>query len=230
MFIKHIKKYFVICLIISLCFNVYFLIKKVNYLQRQDNLKTLYFYKNIVYNKSYNYFIERFNETYPEKMNNQKLFFVYSWDSLSYEVLNKSSMKSLDSLASIFGKRDINYVFATEMDQNESDLFLKRDHQNYKNFNILGEMDDFISGLYYNKDIKITNPKSYTYDTLSKKMVYNKNAIPQKFKRKPFYILMDHNGDVVYYNKKLFVNVLYDSVLINTLRKYSTSKTTDVIN
>jgi hypothetical protein len=141
------------------------------------------------------------------------------WDSTMYDFLNKDEMKVLDSMASSFEKHKLEYIFVTEMEEEASESFLKRNYDQYKNVKMLYRMDDFISGLYSIKDIKIYKPK-YDGHGIGE---LNKNELDVlKFKQKPFYLIMDTTGKVIYTNQNKCM-ILKDTAFLNRINKLTTN-------
>lgn len=212
----------------SLGLNVYFFVRKMERLERNDEVIKLNFYKDITHQEGYEYFLKQIKSNYPEANISEKYFIVYMWDSTMYDFMYKDQMKVLDSMAAGFGKYKLEYVFATEMEELASKSFLSRNYDEFKNVRMLYGMDDFISGLYSIKDIKIRRPKLIGGSSPGK-MKENCGIEILKSKQKPFYLIMDSNGKVLYTNQNIFM-ILKDTTFLNKLNVLVPDKSMKILN
>lgn len=192
---KHIFTYL---LGISVVFNIYFLVKKVGYMKEEDENRQLLFWKDISHKEGYQFFRDKMKTDFPETDLSKKTCLVYFWDSTSYDLKHVNAMRILDSLATTLGPYTFSYIFATEMNETVAKEFLKRSDTEFKNFKVIGGMDDFISGVYNEKPVKW---KRIGPRQDSSKM---KSNFPDmsKMKVKGYYFLMDNKGNILYYNYK----------------------------
>jgi hypothetical protein len=215
-------------LLFSFGFNVFFLYRKIKYLERQQEENALHVYKKISHKEGYNYFQKQIKKNYPQTNLNNKYFIVYMWDSLMYEFMYRDQMKVLDSMASSFGKYKFEYIFATEMEERASKSFLKRSYDEYTNVKMLFGMDDFISGLYSINYIKLNMPKEIHLN-----QVKNKTQIPQddvsNFKQKILYLVMDSEGKILFTNQKKYM-VTKDTAFLNKLDNLLPAKNLKILN
>lgn len=222
------KRIFIYLLIVSIGFNIYFLTRKFERIERNNEVVKLNFYKDISHKEGYNYFLKQMKSNYPETIISEKYFIVYMWDSTMYDFMYKDQMKVLDSMAGCFGKYKLEYVFATEMEESTSNSFLKRNRDEFKNVRMLFGMDDFISGLYSLKDIKIIKPK-HVSGASPEKIEENCGIEILKSKQKPFYLIMDSKGKVLYTNERKFM-ILKDTVFLNRLKVLVPEKSLKILN
>jgi hypothetical protein len=203
-------KYFLTyLLVISLGVNAYFIIYLLNYKREADQKRVLNFWKNITYKEGYKYLESKMKNEYSNAKFRLKPTLVYFWNTETYDYNNSVAMNRLDSLASNLGEYSFNYIFATEMDQFEANSFLDSRGVKFKNFKVLGGMDDFISGVYNEKPPKrklIMVPKQRDL------------SCPDimKLKVTGFYLLIDNKGKILYHNYK-FYTPLQDTALMRRL-------------
>jgi hypothetical protein len=108
------------------------------------------------------------------------------------------------------------------MDQESAKAFLKRKGMVFKNFKILGGMDDFISGVFNEKPIKW---KTFSLGGKKDSIKANPDCPdPKTMKVKPYYLLMDNKGEILYNNYKYW-NPRGDTALLRRLKIYSETKT-----
>ncbi len=222
------KRLLICFLIISVGFNIYFLIRKAGRIQKEKEQHKLHYFKDITYEEGYKHFSDQLVKKYPEAIINNNHYIIYMWDSIMFDFFNKDEMKALDSMASI-GNYKQEYVFATEMEEKASENFLKRNKAEFKNVKMLYDMDDYISGLYHNPDVKFTKPKQFFAKNTSEE---NKEKLRKEFstwKKKPFYIIMDSKGKISF-NKGKSISILKDSLFLKKLTTLSTAKTREILN
>lgn len=222
------KQIFTYLLFLSIGFNIYFLVRKIERHERDIEIVKLQHYKNISHKEGYDYFLNQIKSKYPETKINEKYFIVYMWDSLRYDFIYRDQMKVLDSMATRFGKYKLEYVFATEMEESASTSFLNRSYDEFKNVKMLFGMDDFISGLYSLKDIKITKP-TYIGKRSPEEVTENNGSDIRKFKQKNFYLIMDAKGKVLYTNERKFM-ILKDTVFLDKLDALLPEKNLNILN
>lgn len=223
-----IKRIAIFILLVSLAFNTYFLIRKIDRVQRMNEYEEMEYYKDISYKEGYDYFKSQLEKKYPETLLNNKVYVVYMWDSILYNVINKPQMKALDSMANAYGKYKLEYIFATEMEEKASLGFLKRSGDNYQNVKMLYEMDDYISSLYSNKDFKLPKAK---YGIIGKDDEQAQEMLKMlaKLKRKGIYVIMDEDGKILYNNQKQKW-VLKDSLFLNKLKGIVPAQSLKILN
>lgn len=138
---------------------------------------------------------------------------IYVLDTLDFIFKHYRNMKTFDSLAYKYGKTGFNYLFISDYDDAVIKEFLKKKGFNFINFNVVGNMDSFISGVYNQnkpKDKKIR----FFGDTSN----IDKSKF-EKFKRlkiKPAYFIMDKSKNILDFQNKN-INILNDTVLQNIL-------------
>ena len=86
------------------------------------------------------------------------------------------------------------------MGENISNDFLKRNGIENKNLRIAGDMDDFMSSVYC--DYPMKQKIISIGDTSKKSKCYN---IMHYQKSKPYYLIMDTAGKVIYHNNRYFL-------------------------
>ncbi len=204
---KHIFTYL---LIISIGVNIYFLIEFLNDKKISDEKRKLNFWKEISHNEGYAFLENKMKMDFPEANFKQKTCIVYFWDSTFYDFKYSKAMHDLDSLATSIGEYKFNYIFATEMNENATKKFLARHDAKFKNFKVLGGMDDFISGVYNENPLKWKrigpNKNNNKIDSDCPDM--------SKMKVKGYYFLMDNNGRILYHNYKYSSPILDTSFMI----------------
>ena len=224
------KRFFIFLLLISIGFNIYFLLRKIERVQRANEVRTLHYYKDISYKEGYEYFETQFQNKYPESIINNKHYIVYLWDSTIYDIINKDQMKVLDSMAASYEKYNLEYVFATEMEEAVSLSFLKRNQAEFKNVKMLYNMDDYISSLYSNKDVKLKKQKVFSIGTTDKETQEKIDKHFEKMKRKSIYLILDNKGKVIYNNDHMQM-ILKDSLFFNSLKTIlPTNKAIEILN
>ena len=205
---------------VSIGFNVFLLWRKQQRMKHDLEVQALYTYKSISYEYGLNHFIDQFKKKYPEVDSEQKHFIVYRWDSLSYEFIYREQMLVLDSMAASFGNPKLDYVFVTEMEEKASEAFLKRNGDSFANVKMLFGMDDYISGLHNNKDLKIIKPIVMGAPT---------GDLDHNFKQKSLYVLMNENGKVLHFNEKKCM-ILKDTAFFEKLKVVVADKSIQVLN
>jgi len=202
------KRITIFLFLISLGFNIFFLIRKINRIQREKENYKLRYYKDINYQDGYDYFVNELEKKYPETMIGNKHYIIFQWDSLAYDIFHKDQMRVLDSIADDFGQYGLEYVFVTEMEEAASKSFLKRNNGDFKH---------------------IPKPKHF----------FSKNCTPEdkekmikmhsNMKRKPFYVIMNSKGKVLYNNQKIWP-ILKDSLFLNKLKTLTPNKSIEILN
>jgi hypothetical protein len=217
---KSLKYTFISLLLLSLSFNVYFFTRWINRYRRETADQDLRFAKDISYKEGYASLRKKLQEEHPEMLTNKKVMLIYFWDSLLFDEFRSRSMPDMDSLAEALGKEGINYLFMTEMEKDASEQFLKRQNLHFKNFEILYEMNDFISSVYMEKGPKWKRigSKDTSVDPEMRRM-----------KMKPGYLIIDETGNVLFSGYKFFRPV-YDTAFVNKLKKYSSRKKIKILN
>ncbi len=211
------KRFFIVLLFISIGFNVYFLKINRERIKRGKEQQKLQFFKDISYQEGFDYFKKEMNEKYPLVPFEEKIYVVYRWDSTLYEFEFAEQMKVLDSLAGCLGKRTFCYVFATEMEQAASESFLRRNEAKFENVKMLYSMDDYLSGLYSNKDVKLKKPKHFfSSGNSAEKMKENCGIDVTKYKKRTFFVIMDSKSKILFNNKNIFM-ILKDTIFMNKL-------------
>lgn len=222
------KQFFTYLLVLSIGFNIYFFVRKIERTKRGKEIIKLHYYKDISHKEGYDYFLEQLKSKYPETTIDQKYFVIYRWDSTRYDFIYREQMKVLDSMAANYGKYRLEYIFVTEMEERASIGFLKRSFDEYKNVKMLYGMDDFISGLYSLKDIKIVKPKRVGRQSPCEKNG-DVGADIHKFKQSSFYLIMDPKGTVLHMNGNRSW-ILKDSVFLSKLSALIPEKNVKILN
>ncbi len=219
-------KYFITSLLlISLGFNVFFIVRKLNLIKEDRENMKVHFVKDISHKDGYQFFKNEIKKNHPEIEVDKKLNLICFWDSSGFDHKTRT-LKSLDSLAGTFGKYSFNYIFATELEENAANQYLSREEVKFDNFKIIGGVDDFISGVYNEKPVKwkFFGPKPDS----SKKRTDN-CPDPRKMKIKPYYLLMDEKGKILYYNYKFFLPEK-DTAFMNLIIKLIPKNNIKLIN
>jgi hypothetical protein len=196
-------------LVISIGVNLYFFVYFIDYKKEYDERRKLNFWKEITYKEGYKFLEDKMKMDFPETNFKQRPYFVYFWNPSWYDFQHANAMRKLDSLATDLGEYSFNYIFATEMDEVETKAFLRSRGSKFKNFKVMGGMDDFISGVYNE-----TPPK--------RKLIIGskqqESSCPDLFKMKTpgYYLLIDTQGEILYHNYKFFP--LKDTGLIRRLQ------------
>ena len=206
---KHIYAYL---LVISAGVNIYFFVYIMGLKKVHDEKIKLVFWKDITYKEGYNVLENKMKMNFPETDFKQKPSLVYFWNTTMYDFKDAVAMQKLDSLASDLGEYSFNYIFATEMDEVEANAFLTSRGAKFKNFKVLGEMDDFISGVYNEK------PPKRKLIMAPKKRDSNCPDIMKK-KVEGYYLLIDNKGEILYHNYK-FLTPLQDTALMRKLMSF----------
>ena len=222
------KKILICFLIISIGCNVFFLQRKIKHIDREDEERKLHFYKKISHKEGYDYFLNQMKKNYPETNLSDKYFIVYMWDSTLYDNIHRNEMKTLDAMAANFGKYRLEYICATEMEEGASKSFLKRSDDIYSHLKMLYGMDDYISGLYSIKDIKLNKPKTINLN-LSANKKEGQDEVVLNFKQKIFYLIMDSEGKVLHTNKNKFM-ISKDTAFLNKLNGLLPEKDLKILN
>ncbi len=217
-----VKHLFTYLLVMSIGFNIYFLVKKLEYKKEIDDKKTLNFWKTISHKEGYKFYKNKMKVDFKETYSGQKTAVICFWDSLRFDLLAEKTLKIFDSLAYETGQHSFDYIFATEMDEEAAKSFLRRRGIEFKIFKIVGGMDDFMSGVYNEKPVKWR-----TFTPGGKKDTIKPNPEcpdPRTLKVKPYYLLMDNKGDILYHSYKYW-NPRGDTALIRRLNSLSATKT-----
>ncbi len=222
------KQFFTYLLILSIGFNIYFLVRKVKRVERDNEVGKLLFYKNITHKEGYSYFLNQIKSKYPQTTIKNKYFIVYRWDSTLYDFTQRDQMKVLDSMAASYGKYKFEYVFVTEMEEAASKNFLKRSGDEFNNTKMLYGMDDFISGIHNIKNIKLNKPNNVSLQSPSKTNE-NKGSDKHHFKQKTLYLIMDSTGTVLHTNGRKFM-ILKDSIFLNKLSSLNPNNSFKILN
>ncbi|HWY11168.1 MAG TPA: hypothetical protein VN026_07585 [Bacteroidia bacterium] len=221
------RRFLVILLFISIGVNAYFLVINLGRMHRSNEEKKLHFWKDISYQEGFDHFKKQMKEKYPLFPFEEKIYVVYRWDSTLFEFEYAEQMKVLDSLAGCLGKRTFCYVFATEMEQTASDSFLKRNNTKFENVKMLYNMDDYLSGLYSCKDVKLKKGKHF--GASPEKMKEECGIDVTKFKKKTFFVIMDSKSKILFNNKNIFM-VLKDTAFMNKLNSLAQEDKIKTIN
>jgi len=166
-------------------------------------------------------------EKYPLFPFDEKIYVIYRWDSTLYEFEYAEQMKVLDSLAGSLGKHTFCYVFATEMEQAASESFLKRNDAKFKNVKMLYNMDDYLSGLYSNKDIKFKKAKHF--GSSPEKMKEECGIDVTRYKKPTFFVIMDCKSKILFNSKNIYM-VLKDTAFMNKLNSLTQDSKIKTIN
>lgn len=215
---KHIFTYL---LILSVGVNIYFVVKKLEFIRQNEAQHKLHFWKKISHKEGYTFYKNKMKADFRETFSGQKTAMICFWDSLAFDFISERTMKIFDSLATETGEHSFDYIFATEMDQESAKSFLKRRGIEFKNFKVLGGMDDFISGVFNEKPVKW---KSLSLGGKKDSVKPNPNCPDMNtLKVKPYYLLMDKKGEILYTNG-IYWNPRADTALLRRLNTYSETK------
>jgi hypothetical protein len=197
---RPMRRFFIILFIISVLANIVFKIRKNGRTHYWEEVGKLHHYKKISYQKGHAYFEDQMAKRHPEVNLKGKNSIICFWDSTNFDFIGEECITNLDSLAGALGKYSYNYVFATEMKEKLAIGYLERSGIEHKNLKIVGDMDDFISGTFndYPSKAKVTFSGG---NTKSKAFM---NYI-MRHKTKPYYLIMDTAGKILYYNNKCFL-------------------------
>jgi hypothetical protein len=146
--------------------------------------------KDISHENGYQCFKKKMQANFPKTYLGYKTTLICFWDSLHYDFIQRPTMLTLDSMASNLNEHIFDFVFATEMDERDAKDFLLRKGVRFKNFKIIGDMDDFISGVY--------NEKPIIWKDSAKVRLWDPKLLRKKVK--PYYLLMDNKGEILYHN------------------------------
>ena len=221
------KQLLIYLLVLSIGLNIYFLIRKFKRIERADELLKLYAHKSISHKEGYDFFLNQIQRKYPQTKIDHKYFIVYRWDSTMYDFIYRDQMKVMDSMAASYGKYTFEYVFVTEMEKFAAENFLVRNHDEYKNVKKLYGMDDFVSGLYGLKSIKLNEPRRF--NGLSKKTNETDVGDIHKFKQRSLYLIMDSKGSILHTNGNKSM-ILKDSAFFNKLNSLMPDENPKIIN
>ena len=193
--------------------------------KKNDEQYKLNFWKDIPHKEGFKFLTGKMQSDFPESRFTDKNTVVYFWDSLNFDSKHMNAMRTFDSLAASLGEYSYNYIFATEMDETAAKDFLKRNGYVYKNFKVLGGMDDFISGVYHEKP-----PKFMRFGPKKDSTKRNPDCPdPRKMKIKGYYALMDKSGNIVY-NNFLFFLPEKDTTLLRRLNTMAPVKSVKSLN
>lgn len=205
---RKISIYFI--LFLSLITNLVFIYLNISRRIEENVLEKQLLFKNIAFEDGLATLIENSKDIKELNFNN-KISVIYVLDTLDFIFKHYRNMKTFDSLAYKYGKSSFNYLFISDYDDAVIKEFLKRKGFNSTNFNVIGGMDNFISGVYNqnkSKDKKIR----FFGDTSN----LDKSKF-EKFKRlkiKPAYFIMDKSKNILDFQNKN-INILNDTVLRN---------------
>ena len=207
--------------------NIYFLVKKLEYRKHIEDAKVLHFWKKISHKEGFTFYKNKMKTDFKETYSGQKTALICFWDSLGFDFAEQRTMQIFDSLATEKGQHTFDYIFATEMEEDAAKSFLKSRGVEFKNFKILGGMDDFMSGVYNEKPVKWK-----TFSLGGKKDTIKPNPDCPDFntmKVKPYYLLMDNKGEILHFNYKYW-NPRGDTALLRKLNSNSTTKTLKMVD
>lgn len=198
----------------SIIANGLLITQKVIFKKRSTGVNDLILIKPIQHKEGIEFFKKKVDGIEELSEVRNKFFFIYIWDSLSFDFLHFKNMNQMDSLSLASGKNNIDYLFVTEMDELIARSFVEKNDIQFSGCKVLGGMNDFISGIYSEKPIK---GRLFRVDTT------NSNC-PKitDFKHKPYYLIMDYYGNILYSGFKRLV--IRDQKLIsylNFIRKNS---------
>lgn len=219
---REIRLFFIILFVLSICLNVYLLVKKQTYTKQQVDKKSLYFWKAISHKDGFKFYNDKMKADFEKTYTGQKMALVVFWDSIAFDFTTELKLKIFDSIAGELGRYSFDYVFATEMDETAAKSFLINRGIEFKNFKVIGGMDDFISGVYNEKPVIW---KSFSLNGKKDTVKINRQfSYLNNKKVKPFYFLMDNKGEILYHNYQ-YLNPRGDTTLMKKLILLSTTKT-----
>ena len=120
------KRFLIILLFISVAVNIVLKIKKNGRMHHWKEQAILRQYKKVSYKDGHKYFEKKITQKHPEVNLKGKNSIIVFWDSTGFEFMGSETMKDIDSLSGIFGKYSYNYIFSSEMLEDASFYFLKR--------------------------------------------------------------------------------------------------------
>jgi hypothetical protein len=197
---------------VSMGFNIYYFSKFMKWKKKEDAKKMLHFFKKIDYKDGYKSLTENLKSNHPEINIAAKNSVICFWDTTTFEFTGVQTVNDIDSIAATLQGR-YNFIYATEMDEQASIAFLKRNNALPVNLIVVGEMDDFISGVYNEKPHKWKTIKS-SGDTVKDRLHHESFG---KLKIKPYYVLIDGEGKILHNSGKWFLPSK-DTVLMRLLK------------
>ncbi len=190
------RKFLFVSCVISIIFNIYFIREYIIGKNQQDFLKNLYDVKFVNKTDGIKSFENIILETNPSLYESKKYYFIQTWDTLTSGFYGQIRyMQALDSVVNLYKNENICFLFATEMDK-KTIVKYQKDHNIYfKNFIYIYNANDFISSIYTQKQ--------------------------KKYKSHPIQFIVNKNNDILYYKTSLFTDITKDTVLRESLIKYS---------
>lgn len=211
-------------LVISVGVNLFYLQRKLKRSEKWREEMKLVVYKKISFERGYDYFLNEIKKAYPETNIANKYIIVYRWDSLHYNSVYKGQLRALDSMAANFGKFKLEYVLVTEMQEDASRSFLKRNQGDFNNLKMLFGMDDFISGLHNINGIKLIKP---VINNISHRKIIDSSLFLHK--QVIFYSIMDSKKNVFYTNEdKMWI--VKDTAFLNRLKTLIPDQNLKILN
>jgi len=215
------RRFLIILFFISVLVNIVFKIRRNGRTHHYKEQASLHEYKKITYKEGHKYFENKMTKKHPEINLKSKNSIICFWDSMGFDHLGTQTMRDVDSLAGVFGKYSFNYIFATEMREEQANDFLSRYEQGSDRLTIAGDMDNFISSLYC--DYPGKRKMIFAGDTSKKNKCFNRM---RHYKMKPYYLILDTAGNVIYYKNgcylpskdTAFMRIAKSSIKIKTLQ------------
>ena len=143
------RLFFGIALVITLGFNVYFIIDEVVYQRNMEWGKRMEKafggkVEDISWDKGRAMFKDSLKKKYPE-LADKKYFYINMWAMFCGPCIKE--MPWLDSLAGAMERKDVAYIFLAGESDKATNSMLERKKYKIKNFVYLNNMSDFISAV-----------------------------------------------------------------------------------
>ncbi len=203
--------------------NIYLLIRKLERTKRYKAIESLHCYKDSSYEEGYACFQDRLKSRYPDSDLHGKHLVVYRWDSLTYDIFHQEQMRVLDSMAANDGRPQIEYIFVTEMEEEPSLAFLKRNGDDFRSIKMLYGMDDFISGVHHLKGVGIVRTAIIDHRPEKEPTGNDQGPAHNNLKQSTLYLMMEADGKVSYTNGNKY-RILKDSTFLRKLSALTSDK------
>ncbi len=188
-------------------------------MKHEKEIMGLHHYKKINYKEAYNDLLEDIEERHPEIDLKTRYSIICFWDSTTFSFIGEENMRDLDSLAGTLGEVSYNFIYATEMNETAAIGFLKRNNAMPKHMTVIGDLDNYMSGVFTEK------PPNVKHVFMGCDTVKNKDWFEsmKRMKHKPFYFMIDTTGKIIYSNGKMYLPSK-DLVFVKMAREGATPK------
>jgi len=144
-----------ILLFLSLLLNVYLIVDDIRFTQEQEFHKLVDKSMGMGINKtkwtqSIKIFKEKLKEEHP-LLSEKKYYYINIWTSWCKPCIKE--MPWLDSISTSL-RKDVSYVFMTDLNNEVANKVIERNNYHFKNFVLLNDMNDFVSGICNEQGIK----------------------------------------------------------------------------